>query len=106
MKLKSKIVFGLFSLFMCGFLSAVNDDGMSVFGDSENISSSDVFKGEVFDSVTKKPVKKAKIEFKNINLGVGYYTAETDSSGKFEIKGYIKNIIYRVAVSADGYVNF
>ena len=106
MKFKPMAIIGIFSLLMCGFLSAVNDDGMSVFGDSESISSSDIFKGEVFDSVTKKPVKKAKIEFKNINLGVGYYTAETDSSGKFEIKGYIKNIIYRVAVSADGYVNF
>lgn len=65
----------------------------------------DFLQGFVLDKVTKKGIKNATIEIKNINLGVGYYKIQTDENGFFKIKDFIRQVQYSMDITANGYVN-
>jgi alpha-2-macroglobulin len=83
------------------------DDGRSRYAsDGRKLSGTMVIEGNVIDAGTKKGIKNAKVEMKNANMGVGYYTRETDGSGYFKIDDFIPYVRYSVEVTAQGYVTY
>ncbi len=83
-------------------------DGRTVYkkADSAELSRVEVIEGTVVDAATRKGIRGATVEIKNVNMGMGYYRLETDSSGRFRIDDFIKHVRYRIEVSADGYVPY
>ena len=82
-------------------------DGSSVYSSNDtSIGDEAILNGKVINRKTKKPVANASVEIKNANLGVGYYTATTNSSGSFTIRDFIPYIQYNIEVNAEGYVRY
>jgi hypothetical protein len=77
-----------------------------IFSESKTASLESIYEGVVQDSETKKPIPNADIELKNIHPGVGYYIVKTDSSGKFVVKNFLPEIIYKLRIDAKGYVTY
>ncbi|MCL1910979.1 MAG: carboxypeptidase regulatory-like domain-containing protein [Leptospirales bacterium] len=88
------------------FMGSKTDDGRSLYSQGGDIGGDVVLQGRVFEYKTEKPVKNAFVEIKNSNLGVGYYSTQTDASGNFTIKNFIPFIQYDIEVTADGYVTY
>ena len=81
------------------------EDGTRLYtGDGKKLSGKSAVEGLVIDGVTRKGIAGARVEMKNANMGVGYYTCDTDRSGRFIIEDFIPYIKYVVDVSAPGYV--
>lgn len=85
-------------------IKKITDEGKVVYNKPSTDEKSWVISGKVVDSATKKGISGATVEIKNADGGIGFYKLETDMSGKFELKDYIKNIRYNIDVSADGYI--
>ncbi len=81
-------------------------EGRSVYSSSEEIEKKSYIEGTIRDYTTEKPVEGAVVEIKNASRGVGYYKTETDSSGKYRIEDFIRNIKYEISVSSKGYVTY
>lgn len=83
------------------------EDGTSLYtGSAKKISETSVVEGTVIDAVTKKGIGSAKVEMKNANMGIGYYSCETGRNGHFTINDFIPHVKYVVEVSAQGYVTY
>ena len=83
------------------------DDGRSIYiSDGKKLSGKTDVEGQVIDAKTKKGIPGANVEMKNANMGVGYYTRETDRNGYFKIEDFIAHVKYSVEVIAKGYVTY
>ena len=83
------------------------EDGISIYkNDGKKISGKSSIEGTVLNAVTKKEISGARVEMKNANMGVGYYTCETGRNGHFTINDFIPYLKYVVEISAQGYVTY
>ncbi len=83
------------------------DDGRSIYlSDGKKLSAKTGIEGHVIDAKTKKGIRDAQVEMKNANMGVGYYTRETDRNGYFKIEDFIPYVRYSVEATAKGYVTY
>ena len=62
--------------------------------------------GTVIDEQSETPIAGAKVELVNANAGTGYFVTETDGDGRFTFTDVRANLVYDLAVLADGYVAY